>query len=381
MNIFRKLKSANYLCAIHFFRFFPINSQKIVFDNFGGRGYAGNTKYIADEIIRRKLSYEMLWIIDNKENCGDMPPQIKCIKKGSVRAAFHIETAGIWIDNIRKSNVVKRKNQLYIQAWHGLIGIKKVEGQVGENLPTRYLRDASMDSKAMDYLIAPCQRYAEIMKKFFWIDQKKVILSGATEFDALYDISEEKKEKYREKLGLQGKKMLLYAPTFRIDPNYDYFDIDFKLVLDALVRRFGGDWCVGIRLHPNVKVTDYSRINCPFIDLSNYEDCQELIMITDALITDYSSVIFNSSIIHIPSFIHAIDIEQYRRERDYEIPLEELPFAVSCNNQQLIENINSYSEKEANEKYDRFFEKIGVVFDGMASKRVCELIQNYKSKN
>ena len=374
LRIIQKTKTVIYLFFLRLFSFLPINSKKIVFDNFNGKGYAGNPKYIAEEILRKKNKYKLIWIVDNHTNDKDFPKKIQLVKNRTVRAAFEIETAKYWIDNIRKNGVVKRKNQIYLQTWHGVIGIKKVEGQVVNRLSTNYTDYAKRDSYMTNFIIAPCERYKRIMEKYFWISNKKIRLFGSPEFDVLYRASEEKKNIIKNRLKAFDKKILLYAPTFRDNPNFNYFSIDFSSVLDSLTRKFGGKWVLAIRLHPNVKKASFDNINCEWINVTDYSDAQEIVMACDAAITDYSSIIFSSAIVHIPSFVHTTDYDSYKNERDFEIRIEKLPFPISRTNKELVENINDYDSHSFNIAYDQFFFDIGMVFDGQSSKRVVDLL-------
>lgn len=373
-KIIHKIQTMVYLAFIRIFSFFPVDSKKILFDNFNGKGYAGNPKYIAEYIIRRNEGYKLIWIVNRDVNPNDFPKNITLIKSRTIRAAYEVETSKYWIDNVRKTGFKKRKEQLYLQVWHGVIGIKKVEGQVSDKLDKKYIDSAKLDSKATDYLIAPCRRYKSIMEKSFWISSKKIHLIGSPEFDILYNNIEKTKKSIKKKLEIGDKKILLYAPTFRENCSFDYFCVDFNNVLSALTKRFGGEWILAIRLHPNVHNPSYNSINSKWIDLTNYCDVQELIIASDAVITDYSSVIFSSAIIHIPSFIHAIDLDQYRTERNFEIKFCELPFPISQTNEQLVENIKKYDNMYTNVAIDRFFSKLGIVFDGKYSERAIDLL-------
>ena len=100
----------------------------------------------------------------------------------------------------------------------------------------------------------------------------------------------------------------------------------------------------------------------------------DYINIFDALITDYSSIIFGSAILNKPSFILAMDISDYKNERGLEISKEELPFSVSENLSELLQNIETYNPVVENKKIDNFFSKIGMIYTGNASKQCVDWI-------
>lgn len=357
----------------------PIDNKKVVFDNFNGCGFAGNPKYIALEFLKRWDDFRIIWLIDDINKATDIPNNIQLVKKDSVMGYYHLETAKIWVDNVRKGLVIKRAKQLYIQSWHGLLGIKKVEGQVGKKISNKYVRLAKDDSRAMSIIISPCGWYTKIMEQHFWIDKlEKIKEFGSPEYDYLFSADNGEKERIREKLNLNHTvKVLLYAPTFRNSSNYDYFNIDFCKILETLSVKFGGKWILLVRLHPNIKSNETNgRIDCKFIDVTEYEDAQELILISDAILTDYSSMIFGSAILHRPCFMYAPDFAEYKNERDFEFNEQSLPFDVSKNESELVDSIMKYDQKSSRDKIDLFMKKIGMIFDGSSSKRVVDWIQS-----
>lgn len=372
------MRTLVYFIALRTCALFPLNERKVFIDNFNGKGFSGNSKYVALELLKRNSGYQIVWVVNSDVNLKEFPKAIKTVKARSFRAAYEIETSRYWIDNVRKNGFYKRKKQIYIQVWHGLIGIKLVEGQVSDKLSENYCKIARLDSQATDVLVAPCKRYELIMKKFFWIAPEKVKYLGAPEFDALYkkDFSKKKRD-IRISLGVDNKKILLYAPTFRSNNKYDYFSIDFSKVLSTLTLKFGGEWVLAIRMHPNIGSVNHKTIKCPVIDVTKYDDCQDLIIVSDALITDYSSIVFNSAIIHVPSFIHATDLKEYMNERDFELPFESLPFPISQTDDELLSNIIDYSVEKYNPRYDSFLSDIGVLFDDKASKRVVDIMESF----
>ena len=111
------------LCFI--MRIFPIKN-KIVCCNMKGRRYGDNPKYIVDEIIRRGLDYEVVWLL-NEVDDEEVPPEIRKASHNIFSIAYELATSKIWIDsNTKQYGTLKRKNQIYIQTWHGSYGLKKV---------------------------------------------------------------------------------------------------------------------------------------------------------------------------------------------------------------------------------------------------------------
>lgn len=139
-----------------FYNLLPIKNDKIVFYTMNGT-YGCNPKQICNEIIRRKLPYELVWITNKSREAGNFPPEVRLVPTG-VKAAWERATCRVMIHNTRKSyfseGFRKKPGQTYIQTWHGSYGIKKIEGDCVDSLSKKYLRRAQIDSANIDYLIS-----------------------------------------------------------------------------------------------------------------------------------------------------------------------------------------------------------------------------------
>lgn len=109
-------------------------------------------------------------------------------------------------------------------------------------------------------------------------------------------------------------------------------------------------------------------------DGSMVEDVQDLLVATDALITDYSSIGFDFMCTNRPIFLYATDIETYRRDRDFHVPLEKLPFSLADSNSSLCENIAGFDAKSYAHRLESFRNEYGLIDDGKASIRTAKLI-------
>jgi CDP-glycerol glycerophosphotransferase len=111
----------------YLFRIFPIHKNKIFIQNFNGKGYGDNPKYIVEEILRRRFDYVLVWAVRPKFS-HNFPQAVKTVPYKRIRAIYEEVTAKIWIDNCRKQLYVrKRKGQYYIQTWHGTVNLKKLK--------------------------------------------------------------------------------------------------------------------------------------------------------------------------------------------------------------------------------------------------------------
>jgi len=128
-----------------------VNKKKIVFENFLGRGFGDNPKYIALELINRKLNYDLVWIV-NRGTSYTFPKGIRTVERGSFRELFELATARFWIDNSRKEGFVyKSKKQCYIQTWHGFVPLKKMEKDAIQTLSKDYISSAIHDGAMTEF--------------------------------------------------------------------------------------------------------------------------------------------------------------------------------------------------------------------------------------
>ena len=148
---------------------FPVQRQKIVFSNFNGSGFGDNTRYIAEECIRRRIPHRLYWVCE-KPGCT-FPPELIIIRPNTLRFVYHMSTAGIWVDNTRKLYYFKKKkSQTYVQTWHGGPGLKRIERDAGSGLSREYIAYAKKDSEHIDLLLSCCGFCTRCYRNCFWYD-------------------------------------------------------------------------------------------------------------------------------------------------------------------------------------------------------------------
>lgn len=358
------------------FWIFPINEKKICISSYFGKGYGDNPKYIVEELHGRTNAYKIIWIVKNM-NDTNFPEWIIPVKRHSLAALYHIATAGIWIDNCRKHRALKRrKKQKYIQTWHGSVALKKVENDAKEKLDILYIKDAVQDSKNATLFISNGNWCTNWFRNSYWYDGK-IIESGTPKIDILINAKTEEMNKFRKKAGVKsGYKIAIYAPTFRVNNNTDCYCIDYERLIKSLEKRFGGEWVVLLRLHPNLAGSHISTKTNNTVEVTDYPDMYELLAISDVLITDYSSTMFEMSYTKKPVFLFATDINDYMNDRGTYFTFDELPFPLAENNDELEKNILNFDSKNYIEKSEAFLKRLGAVEDGHASERVVDAIIN-----
>lgn len=359
------------------FSFLPIKRNKIVIVSYYGADYGDNGKYIVEELKKRDANVEIVWLL--KEHLMDshhLPVGVRPVVYRSARSVYELQTAAVWIDNARKNYGHKRKGQLYIQTWHGGPGVKRVEKDVEAELGERYVRNAKRDSKMCDVILSNSRFMTELFFRAFWYDGK-IEECGTPRNDVLCAEHPQIREKIRSFYGVpKEKKIVLYAPTFRKDKNLDVYDMDLQKCSQWMAERFGGEYVVYLRLHPNIShlAAEMDIDPSVVVNATAYPDMQELLAGCDCLITDYSSSAVDYSLTGRPCFLYASDIEQYRGNRGYYFGFDEMPYEIAQNNEQLRTVIASYDEKSAAERIAQFHERFGMFEKGTACAACAELL-------
>lgn len=361
----------------------PIQPNKIVFDNYMGKGFGCNPKYVAQQLLEQypgKL--DLVWVVSKHEaKDGALPEGIRAVPYASLRAQKEYATAGVWVSNYHKifllrRGVFKRPEQKFIQMWHGSLGIKKIENDVpGLKQDAGWLSLAQKSSAMVDYWISNSTFETEIYRRAFW-NVGTVLEYGHPRNDILCGDTTRARGAVEQWYGLRDKKILFYAPTFREDYRLDCYDLDYPALLQSLSDRFGGEWVALVRLHPRIR-NQASQVlpkDSRVLDATFYPDIQELLAAADCMITDYSSCVFDFMLTGRPAFLFATDVEEYNTERGFYYPLETTPFPLAQDNQSLTAQVRAFDGETYRQQVAAFLQEKGCVEDGHASERVAELI-------
>lgn len=351
-----------------------LNQNKIVFSNFNGGGYGDNPKFIAGEIIDLKLPYTLIWVSGEKSNT--FPKEIHPVRPNTLLFVYHMATAGFWVDNTRKLYYFKKRpNQYYIQTWHGGPGLKKVEKDCESALSDEYKAYAKIDSKHIDLFLSCCQWCSDLYHSSFWYDGP-ILEMGIPKNDLYFKDPKPIREKVFSYYNLESdKKLIMYAPTYRDNRQTNMYNLNCERILEALERRFGGSFAILIRLHPNVaEQDDIFTYTDNVLNASRYKNMQELLVASDMIITDYSGCAFDYPLLKKPGFLYAEDYEEMKQTKDYYFSLEELPFSLSQNNEELIEHILSFDYEKYLEDCKHYVDAIKYFDKGHASKAVVDII-------
>lgn len=358
-------------------RLLPIQKNKIVVTSFYGRGASDNPKAIVDELVKRPEKLDIVWLANDPAHAG-VPDGVRVVQYDTPQAIRELCTARVWVDNCRKGARVKKSGQYYMQTWHGF-ALKRIERDVADQLSKEdatYAQYAQRDSKQIDVIVSDSSFMTDIYLRSFWYDGP-VVEYGAPRNDILIQPPADAKQIVSKALGLPVDcNLAMYAPTFRADGSLDAYNMDYHAVCAALQQRFGGRWIMLIRLHPHVmqKAKDLKFDGQITFDATAFDDMQLLLSACDAVITDYSSLMFDFALTRRPCFQYASDIDAYKNDRNFYFPIDETPFPLAKNNAEMVENIAAFDETDYHRQCDMFYEKMGFRADGQASARCADWI-------
>lgn len=353
----------------------PIKGNKIVFDNFVGKGFGDSPKYIALELLSRKRKLDIVWLCSKGNEFNRSG--IRCVKWPSLKGIYELATARIWIDNVRKSHFyIKKKNQFYMQTWHGTYGGKKVEKDAINVLSDEYVKLAIRDSRHYDIFLTNSFESSTLIRKSFWYEGQ-IVETGLPRNDILFKSTKEVREKMLDKLNLRKSNMLvLYAPTFRDDMKLEVYNLEYEKCLISLKAKFGKEPIILIRLHPNLKkyahLFDLGIENV--INVTEYDDMQELLAASDILITDYSSIYLDFIMMRKPVFLYVPDYQKYKNQRDFYISYDDIFISKSEDSNALIKSIYEFDCDSYLKKNAAFLRRHPIIEDGNSSYRAVNLI-------
>lgn len=363
-------------------RFYPIDRHKAVFCNYNGKGFGCNPKYIALEMLKREPGWDIVWIV--KEDKYKFPEGIRTVKWDSKEAVYELATASVWVDNQRKLWYHrKRKKQFFIETWHGgCETLKKIGADNPANYNNKpYEHTSHHMDKIVNIMVSNGRLCNEIYKSAF-LYNGKILECGSPRNDILVNCPTDFTSKVKDYFHIPyNAKIVIYAPTYRNGRTTDKINLNGQKVLEALSNRFGSNWYMLKRLHPTMaqraEELDYGT---NIINASEYDDMQELLAASDVLISDYSSVIGEFSIMKKPVFLYAEDINSYSHERDFYVDYFGLPYLIAENENKLLENISLFNKEIYENKVQRYHKEIGSIEKGTASKAVVDAIYNHIRK-
>lgn len=393
-----KQKIINFALTIVFnlFKLLPVKRNVYIFESqYGGR-FDDNPKAIYDYLKEQDNNeHKLFWSIRYRDRSIVEEEDVSVLYRFSLRWLYYMARAEFWIINARMPQwLPKRKETKYVQTWHGT-PLKKLAldmdtfGMPGSSLES-YKKNFLAETQKWDYLVAPNQYSKEIFKSCFAFE-KTFIESGYPRNDVLYQKNNPEDIKaIKERLGLPlDKKVVLYAPTWRDDYYISKGKYKFHVPFDMnqLIDVLGNDAVFIFRAHYLVAESlDGLSTHPHLFNFSTNVDISDLYLVSDLLVTDYSSVFFDYANLKRPMLFYAYDYEHYRDnlrgfyfdlEKDAPGPFvtdEELFF------KELYLYINEMKSREYSLEIEKFYNMYCEWEDGKAAESIITYI-NHKGIN
>lgn len=351
---------------------FPIKKNRIVFISDRRRDLTGNFEFVYD-ILKEDTSLDMKFVLDDRE--------IKDMSLGNAfRFGFYLATSKvILVDDYTQLlyKIPRRQGTTLIQLWHAC-GAFKTFGysRMGK---TGGQKQSNPAHRNYDYAIVSSKEISKFYAEGFGLSLEKAVATGIPRTDIFFDaVYKEKarREFYEQYPQLKEKKIMLFAPTFRGNGKLSgHYPVE-KFDVVRMYEELNGEYAIIVKHHPFVQDRSVipEKYQDVIIDLSENSELNDLLFVTDLLVTDYSSVIFEAALLDIPMLFYAYDLQRYISTRGFYYEFEKfVPGKIVYSFGQAIKAVqNKDFETEKIPKFKtRFFDDL----DGRSSYRVVELIR------
>lgn len=353
--------------------FIKTDNKLILFNSFGGKKYDDSPKAIYEYMKSNKKykDYKLIWALNNPTLVEGL--NITSVKNNSIKFFITALKAKYWITNssMERGLKFKKKKTIYINTWHGSV-IKKIND------------DDRMSFKVTepDYYYAQSHIDINYFSERWKYPKKQILLTGYPRNDELCNITKKECIKIKEKLNIPlEKKVIIYAPTFR-DNDYDKNGcyIAPPIDLKKWETKLGKDYVLLFRAHYEInKVLNITDTDFVY-NVTDYPHLNDLLKISDIMISDYSSIMIDYSILGKPIFCFAYDYEKYLKERGFAYDIKkELPNGIVKTEDKLLEQIINIDYTKQKNKTIMFRNKHLEVY-GNASSYIDKIIKEEKNE-
>lgn len=306
----------------------PTDDKLVVFLSFHGKGYSDNPKAIFECMKEddRFRDFKFIWFINKQKKDKIVIEGAKVVGYLSPLYFYYLAKAKFWVFNCKMPKyIVKKQNQVYLQTWHGT-PLKRLGHDIKVDANTTFYRSGlsyeqmcnsyDIDVARYNYMISPNKFCTEVFQSSFGINRERLIETGYPRNDFITNANKEDVKRIKERLGIPfDKKVLLYAPTWR-DDSYVAAGYTFELKADfhKWKETLGDEYVVVFKPHYLIinKYKDDESLKGFLYSIDASAEINELYVISDMLITDYSSVFFDYAVLNRPMYFYMYDFDDYR---------------------------------------------------------------------
>lgn len=385
-----------------------VNPKMAIFGSYNGRSYVCSPKAVYEYMISDEsyANWNFVWFFDHPEKYSFLEenPNTKVVKRGSAECERYLHEAKYWVFNFRAvDNWVPTKEQIYIQCWHGTplkrLGYDITNSDNAMNSVGEIRQKYRSDTERFSYMVSPCEFVTEKFSSAWHLKElgkgDAILEIGYPRNDFLRSFTAEDVVRVKKALGLsadetKGKKLILYAPTWR-DNQHDAekgYTYDNPVDFDYLKKELEDEYIILFRAHYLVADKfDFAKYDGFVVNVSDYDDINELYIIADILVTDYSSVFFDYGILERPMLFFMYDMENYRDEmRGFYFDVSELPGPIFKTEKEFVECIKAAigpegpgGESKDSTNFDikrirAFNDKYNTWNDGKSAKHLVERV-------
>lgn len=363
-----------------------ICENMIIFESFMGRKYADSPRAIYEEMIKdeRFKDFIFIWSFKNPNEKKDIPELSRAIlvkHRSNAYYDYYGKTKYIVSNSRIDVLITKRKEQIYIQTWHGT-PLKRLGYDINIGNNALYSKEEmchlyKLDAQRYNYMLSPSPFCTEKFSSAFDLPNNspycEIVEEGYPRNDFLSNFTQDDITRIKKELEIPNdKKVILYAPTWRDNQHKNSIGYTYQIEVDfdKLKKALSNDYIILFRAHYFVANSfDFTKYQGFVYNVSEYENINDLYIISDILITDYSSVFFDYSILKRKIIFYMYDLEMYESEtRGFYISLDDLPGKIVQTEEDCIDEI--HNEFVYDEKYQKFNERFTSLEDGKATQRV-----------
>lgn len=394
------LRFKRFLNYSYYFYRYSTKKNYIIFESFGGRKYTCSPKFMYEKMIEMEefKDYIFIWSFTNPENhCVKKNKNLRIVKHNSKEYYKYLSSSKYWIVNsIIDESIRKKKDQVYVQCWHGT-PLKRLRCDInveGSSLNTisEIRKRNDLDAARFDYFLSPSKYSTEKFVSAFnlkKLHEKNIIIEhGYPRNDSLFTYDSKIVDEIKKDIGVpKSKKVIFYLPTFRDNQHTSGLGYTYKTELDleSLKEKFSKDYVLLFSPHYFVANSiDFDKYKGFVYNVADHDDINELFIISDLVITDYSSIFFDFANLKRPMIFYMYDFDEYKGKlRDFYMDLNELPGPITKTQDELekaIFNVDK-DKKKYEKKYEKFNNKFNYLDDKDSSLRVIKAIFNLNNKS
>lgn len=375
------------LCRI----FYVTQDKMVFFESYHGKRCGDSVKAIYEKMAEDDTfrDYTFVWAFTDPNKHRELTenPHTILVKKGGRDYFRYAAASRFWVNNVSVPDfLIPGKHQVYIETWHGT-PLKRLGCDIETDSDPRQSRERMhkryrKKGQKVTHFLSPSPYYSEKIASAFGLEHSEenlFIECGYPRNDALFHYSEEDIAQIRERLGIRPEqRVILYTPTWR-DTDFQAqsgFRYNASVDLEKVMEGLPEDCVLLFRAHHQIGLSSIIESTSNIIDVTDVDDINDLYIISDLMITDYSSTMFDFSVLKRPMVFHMYDREEYASNiRGFYFDLSELPGPITENEMALAQAVTQqlkHFDYSKDPKYQAFHDKFNRWEDGQAARRVIE---------